>query len=64
MTTAEQIIGRAREMADSGVYQSWTAIQNELVRKGFVDAPTALENPTERGRLNILCAMARYQPPR
>jgi hypothetical protein len=63
MTLTEQIIGKAREMADSGVYQSWTAIQNELVRKGFKDAPTALEDPTVRGRLNVLCAIARYQPP-
>jgi hypothetical protein len=56
-------VQRAGELARSGLYENWQAIQEALVGEGFIEAPEALRSVYLRMILEDHCAAARRKAP-
>jgi hypothetical protein len=58
---AEYIDQRATELASSGLYSGWLAIERAIVAEGYPEARAQLDNQGRRDRLDRVCANAKTQ---
>lgn len=56
---ADHIDARATELAATGLYKGWLAIEHAIVAEGYPEAKQQLDSPGRRERLDRVCASAK-----